>query len=360
MKTTDAAQVAEAAPPPTGGLAAAWVRFWFAPVDPIALHAVRVASGLLFLAWLLPLAGHRDALFGLGGWFDRQAFADAATLPDGPPKPLGWSALYLGDGGPAVVAAVYFGAVAVLVLFTLGVWVRLTAVLAWAAVASLTAPPAAEADADVLLPILALYVMVGYLLLPEPAGGTRPARLLGGRSCRLLGPVGRPAEPSVGAGVALRLLQVHLAVVIVTSGLHKLQFGDWWAGVALWYPLHPPLETSLAAARAHVGHSERYLMLLNVAAYATLAWQVGFPLFAWRRAGRWLLVGGAAVGWAGAALVYDLPLYGPAVLVGCLAFVPAETWRRLIARVADGWRGFTRRDGNPAPARRPVSAGRVS
>jgi hypothetical protein len=360
MKTTDAVRVAEDAPPPTGGLAGAWVRFWFAPVDPIALHAVRVAAGLLFLAWLLPLAGHRDALFGLDGWFDRQAFAAAATLPDGPPKPLGWSALYLGDGGPAVVAAVYFGAVAVLVLFTLGVWVRLTAVLTWVAVASITAHPAVEADADVLLPILALYLMVGYLLLGQPASPPWSARLLGGRSCWLFGPVGRPVEPSVGAGVALRLLQVHLAVVVVTGGLHKLQFGDWWAGVALWYPLHPPLETSLAAARAHASHPERYLMLLNVAAYAALAWQIGFPLFAWRRAGRWLLLGGAAVGWAGAAIVYDLPLYGPAVLVGCLAFVPAETWRRLVARVADGWRGRGHQEGNPEPMRRPLTTGRVA
>lgn len=329
MRTNEAA--------PTAGPVAAWTRFWFTPVDPIGLHAVRVAAGLLFLAWLLPLAGHRDALFGAGGWFDRQALSEAAALPDGPPKPLGWSVLYLG-GGPAVVAAVYFGALVVFVLFTLGVWVRLTAVLTWVAVASFTAGPAAEADADALLPILALYLMVGYLLLGQRAAGPSwAARLLGDRSCRLLGPLDRPAEPSTGAAVALRLLQVHLAVVLVATGLHKLQFGDWWAGTALWYPLHPPMETSLDQVRATAAHAERYLMFLNAAGYAALAWQIGFPFFAWRRAGRLLVPGGAAVGWAGAALIYDLPLYGPAVLVGCLAFVPPETWRRLIDRVSRSW-----------------------
>jgi len=345
---------------PSGGLAAAWTRFWFTPVDPIALHAVRVAAGLLFLAWLLPLAGHRDALFGLNGWFDRRAFADAAALPGGPPKPLDWSALYLGDGGPVVVAAVYFGALAAVALFTLGVWVRLTAVLTWVAVASFAAPPAAETDADALMPILALYLAAGYLLLGQRAGLSWPARLLGDRSCRLLGPLDRPAVPSVAADVALRLLQVHLAVVVVTSGLHKLQFGDWWAGLALWYPLHPPLETTLAAARFRAGRAETYLMFLNVVGYAALAWQIGFPLFAWRRDGRRLLLGGAALGWAGTAFVYDIPLYGPAVLVGCLAFVPGEAWRRLAVRAADRLREWTRQEGSPGPAPRPVTTGATS
>ncbi len=354
MRSDDAAT-------PTGGPVAAWVRFWFTPADPIGLHAVRVAVGLLFLAWLVPLGGHRDALFGLGGWFDRQAFADAAALPDGPPKPLGWSALYLGDGGTGVVAAVYFGTLAVLVLFTLGVWVRLTAVLTWVAVASLTAHPAAEPDADVLLPILAFYLMVGYVLIGQRAAGlSRAARLLGGRPLRLLGSIDRPADPSVAAAVALRLLQVHLAVVLVTTGLHKLQFGDWWAGVALWYPLHPPLETSLAEARAHTGDPERYLALLNVAGYSVLAWLIGFPLFAWRRAGWRLVLGGAAVGGAGAALVHNQPLYGTVVFVGCLAFVPAQTWRRLIARAAGGWRRLARHTDGPVPVRRPAPSGRAA
>ncbi|HVK18721.1 MAG TPA: hypothetical protein VM533_17450 [Fimbriiglobus sp.] len=339
---------------------AAWVRFWFTPADPVALHAVRVAAGMLFLAWLLPLAGHRDALFGLNGWFDRQAFADASALPDGPPKPLGWSALYLGDGGPGVVAAVYFGTLAVLVLFTLGVWVRLSAVLTWVAVASFTAHPAAETDADVLLPILAFYLMVGYVLTGQrTAGLSWTARLLGGRSVQPLGPLDRPADPSTGAAVALRLLQVHLALVIVTTGLHKLQFGDWWAGVALWYPLHPPLETSLPQVRAHAGNAERYLMFLNIAGYAALAWQIGFPLFAWRHGGRWLLLGGAAVGWVGVAFVYGLPLYGPAVLVGCLAFVRPEAWRWLIARAADGWRPWVGRTDRPGSVRLPATSGRA-
>src|SRR5262249_49078441 len=80
------------APPPSpaaaGGPIAAWVRFWFTPTDPVALHAVRVLTGLLLLLWLLPLAGHHAALFGPGGWFDNLAYFEAKELPGGPPQAL--------------------------------------------------------------------------------------------------------------------------------------------------------------------------------------------------------------------------------------------------------------------------------
>ena len=79
--------------PAAEGLVRSWVRFWFTPVDPVGLHGLRILAGLLFLAWLLPLAGQRDSLFGLAGWFDQQAYADAARLEGGPPKPISWSLL---------------------------------------------------------------------------------------------------------------------------------------------------------------------------------------------------------------------------------------------------------------------------
>src|SRR5207247_77540 len=137
-------------------------------------------------------------------------------------------------------------------------------------------------------------------------------------------------RPSIGANMALRLLQVHFAIVLVAAGLHKLQFGDWWAGVALWYPLHPPFETTLDKVRSLAPGATTYLTWLSLAAYAVLAWQIGFPLFAWRT-GWWrlLLIGGGIVSWAGVAWVWDLPLFGPAILIGCLSYLTSAEWQRL-------------------------------
>lgn len=325
---------------PSPGPIRSWVQFWFTPVDPVGLHVVCVLAGLLFIVWLLPFAGHLEGLFGLEGWFDQQAYREAAQLPDGPPKPISWSILYLCGSSGTLLTIAYGLSLGVLVLFTLGLWTRVTAVLTWLIVASFTATPAIDYEGDVWLLLLAFYLMVGYVLLGQRIWGqSLAARLLGSRETWLLRRPGATApEASVGANVALRLLQVHLAIVLVTTGLHKLQFGDWWFGVAFWYELFPPFKTRLADVLTHASERELLLGVLSTAAYATLAWQIAFPVFAWRRRWRLLLLGGAVLGWLGTAFLYRLPLVGPALFIACLSYLSPVEWRRSI-----GW--LVRRSG---------------
>jgi hypothetical protein len=307
-------------------------------VDPFGLHCVRVLAGLLFLYWLLPFAGYEAEFFSLGGWFDGTAFREISRLPGAPA--INWSLWYAfgPDTSPAVFTAMYWLCLAVLVLFTLGVYPRVTAVLSWVVVASCVANPAIQDEADWLLPVLAFYLMLAYILAGQRTPGRTPV-------WHILGPAwpfGKPGrdEPfwrreSVGANVALRLLQVHFAIIMVTSGLHKLQFGDWWAGLALWYPLHPPLETGLAEVLAMRTGSGFYFFLLSVLTYAGLAWQLAFPAFAWRRGWcRAVLLGGAAVGCLSMAFLYRIPVFGPLVLVFCLAYLTPTEWHRLTAPLA--------------------------
>jgi hypothetical protein len=328
---------APAAEPPRG-LLSSWVRFWFAPADPVGLHRLRLLAGLLFLAWLLPFAGQRDALFGLDGWFDARAYAEAARLPDGPPQPLGWSVLFLCRSDTTLLAVAYGLSLAVLVLFTLGVATRLTAPLTWVVVVSYTANPAIAYDADALLVLPAFYLALGYLLLGQGARGlSLRQRLLGTGAARI--------RESVGANLALRLLQVHFALVMLVSGLHKLQFGDWWAGLALWPALHPPFETTLEGLRQEAPHASFTLTLLSAAAYAALAWQIAFPAFAWRPRWRPVLLGGGLLAWLGNAFLYRLPLLGPAIFLGCLSYVAPAGWRALDGLLArtPGLPGLRRR-----------------
>jgi hypothetical protein len=319
--------------PLTAGPFKAWVRFWFSPVDPVGLHVLRLLSGLLFLGWLLPYAGHLDALFGLEGWFDRQAYAEAARLDGGPPAPLSWSILYACGSNSQLLAAMYWGSLAVLVLFTLGLWTRLTSVLSWVVVCSFTANPVLGFDGEVLLLILAFYLMLGYLMLGQQRQTTWRERLLGPKGTFLFGSLnsGAPVEggESRAAHVVLRVVQVHLALLLVFTGLHKLQFGDWWAGVAFWYPLHPAFETTVSSARKNASWAETYLFFLSLAAYITLAWEIGFPLFAWRPRWRWVVLAGGFVGWLGSSFLYQIPVFGPALFIACLAFVSPAAWYRL-------------------------------
>ena len=335
------------------GWRAAWCRFWFAPRDAFGLHMLRVLAGLLFLAWLLPFAGQVEAFFSLNGWFDAQAYIDASRLPDvaRPYDALGWSLFFIPGVDPNLLYWVFLGGIA---LFTLGIATRLTGVLTFAVVVSFTANPVISYDADRLLPILAFYLMVGYLLLGQSWRGlSLGQRLLGVRGISVLSRSRQEEPPSIAANLALRLFQVHFAFLVVMMGLDKLQVGDWWSGTAFWYWLYPA-GTTLEAARARAGDAQSYLTFMSLGVYAVLAWQIGFPLFAWRRGWRLVLLGGAVIGWIGLAMMCGLPLFGPILLIACLSYLTPEEWQR--------WFGFLGkfRRGAATPARQEAAARKES
>jgi hypothetical protein len=332
----------------------------------------------LFLGWLLVFAGHHQALFGLNGWFDQEAYLEAsrlraqlelgaqqqlraqrqsssmrAELPasmsdemEAPvsaelPVPIDWSLLYLCGSDPTLLNFAYWGSLAVLVFFTLGLWTRVTAVLTWLIVVSFHANPATRFEADYLLVIVAFYLMIGYLFLGLWNGQLSLAeRLLGPADTFLLGrwlggPKTEQAKASHAANLAVRLLQIHFVLIVVVSGLHKLQMAAWWSGVALWYPLHPPFKATLESILAEVPARKLTLTLLGLAQYLVLAWQLGFPLFAWRK-GYWrlLLLGGGVISWIGSFFLLGLPLFGPVYLLGCLSYLTPAEWLWLPEQMA--------------------------
>ena len=316
-----------------------WSRFWFTPIPLTGLHGLRVLSGLLFCAWLLTLLGHQAAFFSVNGWIDREAIIEMQRQSNGPTIPLGWSIFFLAGADPTWFQGLYWGGLAVLALFTLGVATRLTGILSWIVVVSFLANPATSFEGDSLLGILAFYLMLGYLLAGLWNGQLSMAeRILGSADhfvlARWLFPrTGAPRPLSYAANLTMRMLQIHMAIILVTSGLHKLQMGDWWAGVALWYPLHPPFQTTADSLRREMPLASLNLFFLSLLGYLVLAWQIAFPLFAWRK-GWWrgVLLGGAVLGWMGAFWIYRLPLFGPFVLLGSLSFLRPEEWAWLRER----------------------------
>jgi hypothetical protein len=326
-----------------------WTDFWFSPVNPVALCRLRFFSGLLFFFWLLPFAGNVEALYGLNGWFDRTAYLQASAPPN--PQEFGWSLLYVVGGNAATLKAVYWGALGIFLLFALGICVRVTALLSWLMVVSFLATPAASFDADSLVAVIAFYMLIGHLFIGQWSRASSPLE-------RIFGPrdVGLPSlfmdrqadrEPvgSYAANLAVRLLQVHFAIVVVASGLHKLQSGDWWSGWAFWYPMHPPYETTQAIIEAEAkasvdaatGTISGKFFWISLCEYLVLAWQIGFPLFAWKKNWRVLLLGGAVIGWLGCVFLYKLPVFGPAYMIGCLSFLTPEEWlglKRFLSRFA--------------------------
>ena len=318
----------DAAPSEPGPIAS-WVKFWFTPVDPVGLVALRVLGGLLFLLWLLPFAAEPEALFGLGGWFDEQAYRDTARVPELPPHLFSWSALYLCGTNPMVVRLVYWLAVAVIALFSVGLWSRVTGVLTWIIVVSFTANPATAYDADPLLRMLAFYLMIGHLFI----GWGKSRQLLAlpflrSKSRSFERPLFAPSG-SVTANLALRLFQVHFAIAMLANGLVKLQIKEWWNGLAFWFYLHPPYHETFEELKSVAPYADTYFWFYSLAGYAVLAWLIGFPAFAWSRLGRPILLGGGVLALLTIVFVLQLPLLGPIVLIGCLSYLTPAEWRRL-------------------------------
>jgi len=350
----------------------AWSAFWFSAIDPIGLHRLRVLTGILFICWLLPYAGRVEPFFGLEGWFDREAYHEASRLSRFPtadgeggsilPVPLGWSVLYVCGNNTTLLNLAFWGSLGVFALFTLGIATRLTSIVTWVMVVSFTANPATSYDADFLLVLLAFYMMVGHLLLGQWNRRLTPLeRLVGTHDRSMFAWLRKTKErnspaPSYAANVTVRLMQVHLVLVMLGSFLSKTQMSDWWTGVAYWYPLHPPFESSVARARAY---AEPAVFMLSLVQYLALGWQLAFPTFAWKRSCRWLLYGGLALGWVGSSFLLKQPLFGPIFLVWGLSYLTPDEWHDLDRRLRGlgEWARSRLRGATPAPDRAKVKVG---
>lgn len=310
-----------------GRVCSRWNDFWFTPADRVSLHVPRVLFGIVFLANLLANWGQHQALLGLDGWFDRQAYIEGVQIQGAHPNLTGWSPLFIA-ATDTLLTVLYAGSIAAVALFTLGIATRLTGVLTWLAAVAFTTNPASSFGGDALLLIFSLYLMLGYLFLGLRSSERSISTWLGNWGPRTQ----LDAPPSVAAGTVLRLMQVHVAIMLITSGLHKLQIGAWWAGVPLWFPLHPAFETTLS--NLNFNSPNAYMVWLSLGAYAILAWQISFPFVAWRPSFRWVVLSGGLIAAIGCPLVYGLPLFGGLTLVGCLAFVQGSEYRRMLGQKA--------------------------
>src|SRR5262249_3297931 len=95
---------------------------------------------------------------------------------------------------PAAMRLVHAGGLAILVLFTLGIWTRVSAVLAWlVAMSYIQRSPITLFGMDTIISILLLYLMIG------PSG----AALSGDRLAARRPAPGAPARPAAaGSGAA--------------------------------------------------------------------------------------------------------------------------------------------------------------
>ncbi len=316
---------------------AGWNRFWFTPQDPATLGLIRVLAGaMLFythLVWSLDLSG----FFGPSGWLAPEALAAAY----GDARELFWSHWHWIDS-PTAMWAAHIAALVVFALLTVGLFTRFVSILAWLLTVSYAhrVMPAALFGLDDINVMLAMYLMIG------PSGAAysldqwlakRKGRA--GQGGALSGSQALPGNPlparlrlanealSHTANIAIRLIQLHLCVIYLFSGLGKAMGETWWDGSAMWlavanYEYQSIDLTWLADSPA----------ILSLFAHITVAWELSYPALVWPRLTRPLVVAMSVPIHLGIALFLGMMTFGLAMLIANLAFVSPWVVRAVLNR----------------------------
>ncbi|MGL4555312.1 MAG: hypothetical protein ACRC33_29445 [Gemmataceae bacterium] len=367
-----------------GRLAAArdgWVNFWFAPADPLMLGVLRVGTGLVLL-WVLLVTGRiLSDQYAPDAWIDQEtANILREQTPFMPPLPS-WDPPGADDrrgieyhpelnSGPGVAPysrrwniwpgyaytmgltqfSPYFHlktaagmwlvhglSLLVVVLFTAGVATRVTSVLAWAvALSYVHRVSSALFGMDTMMAALLLYLAVG------PSGDALSFdRWWAERRRRAAGlpALDRPG-PSAMAGVALRLLQVHFALIYLASGTSKLQGPAWWNGTAIWqtlanYEFTPERFPGYTAGLRLLAENRWVWELFHTGGTLfTLGLEVSLPFLIWYRPWRGPLVVAAVMLHTGISLTMGLHSFSVLMVLMVLSFTDPDWLRSWFARRA--------------------------
>ena len=342
-----------------------WNRFWFRPADPATLALIRILAGLMLLyshaVWTLAL----DEFFGPTPWqshaavtaFDRAmagpldglqggaaqgSRGQARTEENGASEGLiyrssySWSYFDFIDAPPLLYVA-HAAALVVFALLTVGLFSRVTSVLAFLiAVSYVNRVPGATFGFDDTIVMLAMYLMVGPCgaawsvdswLKRRRVNASRPtneSRRAGGDNPSAPFRVTHASPLSVSANVAIRLIQLHMCVIYLFAGLGKLQGAAWWNGTALW----------LAFANAEYQTLDMtwladHMLVVALMTHVTVFWEISFSALVWPRLTRPLVLALALPLHLGIGICLGMMTFGLAMLIGCLAFVPPSLVRGL-------------------------------
>lgn len=301
-----------------GGPLDSWQRFWFAPMPSSTLALFRMAMGVLIFAWTLSLAPELSAMF-----------SSAGILPEQPRGPGVWGLLGLIPGHAAVIL-LFAGLLVASACLTVGYRTRIMSVVVFVGVVSFERRnPWVFSSGDGLIRNLAFYLMVA------PAGAALSFDRMRKAPDRFW------EFPAISAW-PVRLLQVQLSVLYLSTVWAKLRGATWNNGTAVSYALRVS-DLARFEVPDFLAHSP---LLTNVLTYSTLAIEASLGVLVWNRRLRpWILALGillhAATGYA-----LRLGFFVPAILVLYLGFLspPAATRVILAARgsLAGGRLGSTR------------------
>jgi len=241
---------------------------------------------------------------------------------------------------PTQMALVHAGIIVLIVLFTVGLFTRVTSVLVWVAcVGYIHRTQQVLFGMDTMMNILLFYLMIGNsgaaLSIDRVIARYRAARASLRRS-GTIDPNTRAflacPQPSVGAGFALRLLQIHVCFIYAAAGFSKLKGASWWSGQAFWDVAVNPEFTPLNYAwyestlRWIAQHKPIYHAICTLGVWFTLAVEISLPFLVWTKL-RWLILLLATAMHAAIGVMMGLNLFELLMIVMFLGFMPDRVIR---------------------------------
>jgi hypothetical protein len=296
------------------GIWEGWNRFWFSPADPATLGLVRILAGaMLFYTHLVWTIGLEEFFGKNHPWLTPETIA---SLPGHAPSK--WSYFYWIDS-PALLWGVHIAALVVFALLTIGLWSRVMSILAFvAAVSYINRASLAQFGLDDTNVMLAMYLMVG------PCGAAYSVdRWLKRRRAKQALPI----ETSIGANTAIRLIQVHMCVVYLFSGLGKLAGAAWWNGSAMWLAI-----ANLEYQSFDLTWMVNYPWLVALLTHITVFWETFYCALIWPRLTRPIMLAIAAGVHLGIGAFLGMWTFGLAMLIGNAAFISPWVVRRVLDR----------------------------
>ncbi len=287
-------------------VAADWNRFWYTPAKPALLGVIRIMTGLMLL--------YTHAVWGLAlkDFFSSTAWLSPELVRRLQENEFVYSFWHLVPD--RWIWPAYALSMIIFALFTVGLFTRVTSILALlAGVSYANRVPSALFGLDQINMMLTLYLAIG------PSGA---AFSLDRWLARKRTGAGGPAAPSAGANLALRLIQVHMCVIYFYAGVSKLQGASWWDGEAMWRAF-----ANLEYQSLDMTWLAWHPWIVNAMSHASVLWEVSFCVLIWQKRWRPLVLALAVVLHVGIGACLGMWTFGLIMLVGCAAFLPADLFQ---------------------------------
>ena len=277
-----------------------WSQFWFTPRGPLPLARIRILAGAIAFFTLATYGLDLHRLLGPDGMLPVSTMHELYLSS--------WS--YLDYVSSSQLPAVHVVGLALVGLFMLGVRTRLTSISTVIILLSyFHRAPVLTGQAEAILSVLLLYLCIGR-------SGDRWSveRFLRSRTGY------PPPEPQASATntIALRLLQIHVAIIHLMMGYSQLAGGEgvWWTGEGIWL-LVDPTGGPIVDFRWLAQHPR----LVSGWSHLITLYLLTLPIFIWMRLTRPLVLAVGMVVWISLALVTGWLMFYLSMMVALLSYV---------------------------------------